>query len=90
MADSIGWDVDAKALLEAICAELPFFIRAQARTATQQKAEELARQGAQKSVTRDGVVEATISITPPPMKGQLKALLAKCGVDLARWADHLR
>ena len=82
------WDPDAKTFLDAVCTDLPFFIRGQAKSATVEKAEELV--GAGGKVTRERVVEAMIAITPAPMKPQLKALLEKRGVDLARWSKDLK
>ena len=80
MADP-ALDPDAKTLLDAILQDLPFFVRGQARTATVEEAVKQARAAGSPSVTREGVVRAMVAITPTHMKAQLKALLAKKGVD---------
>lgn len=84
------WDTDAKAFLDSMLAEMPFFIRAQAKTATVEKAQEVAGDRDAERVAKDDVVAAMVLITPEAMREPLKAMLTKRGVDLARFEKHFR
>lgn len=89
MAD-VTWEPEAKAFLDVVMGDLPFFIRSQARTATTEEAFRLAAADGLKTAGKHHVVTAMINITPSHMKGQLKAMLAKRGVDLAKYAEHFK
>lgn len=84
----MDWDGEATSLLEGMLSDMPFFIRSQARTATREKAGELATARGAQTVARDDVVLAMILITPPAMRDPLKQLFRKRGVDLARFEQH--
>lgn len=84
----MDWDSDATSFLEAMLSEMPFFIRSQAKTATREKADELAAARGAATVSKDDVIGAMIQITPSAMLEPLKALLRKRGVDLARFEQH--
>lgn len=90
MSESLTWESDAKAFLESICSDLPFFIRSQARSATADEAVRQARAAGVPAVTRDHVILGMITITPGHMKAQLKALLEKRGVDMATYGRHFQ
>jgi hypothetical protein len=84
----MDWDGDATSFLESILAEMPFFIRSQAKTATREKADELASARDAQSVSKDDVIIAMIQITPSAMRDPLKQLLKKKGVEMARFEQH--
>ena len=84
----MDWDTEATSFLESMLSEMPFFIRSQAKTATREKADEVAAGRGGQTVTKDDVITAMIQITPSAMKEPLKALLKKRGVDLARFEQH--
>lgn len=84
----MDWDSDANSFLEAMLSEMPFFIRAQAKTATCERAGELAGARGAVAVSRDDVIAAMIQTTPAAMREPLKALLKKKGVDPARFEQH--
>lgn len=83
-----SWDQDARTFLDTVMQDLPFFIRSQAKAATVEEAEKQA--GGDSSVTKHHVVMAMIAITPSHMKGQLKAMLTKRGVEMAKYAAHFK
>lgn len=84
----MDWDSEATSFLESMLAEMPFFIRAQAKTATREKADELAAARGGQTVAKDDVITAMILITPSAMRDPLKALLKKKGVDMALFEQH--
>lgn len=83
-----SWDQDARAFLDTVMQDLPFFIRSQAKAATVEEAEKQA--AGEKGVTKHHVVMAMIAITPSHMKGQLKAMLTKRGVEMANYAGYFK
>lgn len=84
----MDWDGDATSFLENMLSEMPFFIRSQARTATREKADELAGARGGQTVSKEDVIIAMIQITPSAMRDPLKQLLRKKGVDLAPFEQH--
>lgn len=90
MADEVTWDAEAKAFLDAICSDLPYFIRSQARSATSEEAARQAQSGGGVSVSKHHVVVAMIRITPSHMKMQLRAMLERRGVDTSAYGEQFR
>lgn len=90
MAEDVTWEPEAKTFLDVMMGDLPFFIRSQARTTTTEEAFRLARAEGARTATRHHVVLAMVNITPSHMKGQLKAMLTKRGVEMAQYAEHFR
>lgn len=82
------WEPEAKTFLDTVMQDLPFFIRSQAKAATTEEAEKQAAADEAKSVSKHHVVMAMIAITPSHMKGQLKAMLAKRGVEMSKYAGY--
>lgn len=83
-----SWEPTAKTFLDTVMQDLPFFIRSQAKSATVEEAENQAAAEQAKAVTKHHVVMAMIEITPAHMKGQLKAMLTKRGVEMAKYASY--
>lgn len=84
------WDTEAKSFLDGILAEMPFFVRTQARSATAERAEELATDRGADRISKDDMITAIVLITPDAMREPLKAMLVKRGIDLARFEEHFQ
>ena len=89
MAD-VTWEPEAKAFLDVLMGDLPFLIRSQARTTTTEEAFRLASAENLPAASKRHVVMAMVNITQHHMKGQLKAMLTKRGLDMARYAEHFK